>query len=62
MINQIKVVKYIMIKTNYTKLNTVFGFCKILTVFERNNCGQKKRTSAYTIFVTRNSAISVVEA
>ena len=46
----------------YTKLNTVFGFCKILTVFETNNCGHKKRTSAYTIFVTRNSVVSVVEA
>ena len=41
----------------YTKLNTVFGFCKMLTVFETNNCGHKKRASAYTIFAVRNSAV-----
>ena len=54
--------KYFQFSIVYTKLNTVFGFCKMLTVFETNNCGHKKRTSAYTIFAVRNSAVSVVEA
>ena len=30
--------------------------------WQSNNCGHKKRASAYTIFVTRNSAVLVVEA
>ena len=49
--------KYFQFSIVYTKLNTVFGFCKMLTVFETNNCGHKKRASAYTIFAVRNSAV-----